>query len=220
MKTFNFALAAMCIVGWGQFAAGQSTTKPYSGTNLDSNINSPSSTLGGYTGTALSGIYRNSVGFGHTSQSLRSLVSNADNFNLGNIGQSRVAMGQIGRRPASATSAAPRLPTFNTGGGSNTAKPFATATPSPTVSPYLSLFSDSLDDAVLPNYTTRVRPQLQQQAFNQNLQRQQQVLERRLQQVSAQPAYNPQGSRSLFPTGHQTVFNYTSHFYPSARRRR
>ena len=148
---------------------------------------------------------------GYSGDSFRALSAQSANFNLADIGQSTVAQGQIGNRS--------RIATFG-GGTSSSAKPFTTASSRPTVSPYLSLFRESLDDSVLPNYNTIVQPRLQQQAFNEGLKRQQHVLERRLQQMSAQPALHPQGSRTQFPTGHQTVFNFTSHYYPAQLRRR
>jgi hypothetical protein len=40
--------------------------------------------------------------------------------------------------------------------------------------------------------------------------------------MAAQPDFNPRGNQNQMPTGHQTVFQYHSHFYPQmgARQRR
>ncbi|TWT46718.1 SlyX family protein [Botrimarina hoheduenensis] len=95
------------------------------------------------------------------------------------------------------------------------AKPFSGITRRPTVSPYLSLFNESLDDN-FETYTTLVRPQLQQQRLNDQLQRQTQLLNQRFQELSARPAFNPQGSEQALATGHPTFFNNTFGFYPTA----
>jgi hypothetical protein len=106
-------------------------------------------------------------------------------------------------------------------GGSQVNKPFTGYDPGPTVSPYLNLFREDLEGNDHFNYTSLVRPQLQQQQFNQQVQRQNLELNRRLQSLAAQSDFNPEGSKSQHPTGHQTVFNYHGHYYPSmgARRR-
>jgi hypothetical protein len=104
--------------------------------------------------------------------------------------------------------------------GSSSQKPFALTSSSPTVSPYLRMFDDALDDGTSPTYQTSVRPLLQQQNFNRQFQLQQQQLERRVQQISAQPAFQPRGSESQMPTGHQTVMFNTGRYYPLNFRRR
>jgi len=38
--------------------------------------------------------------------------------------------------------------------------------------------------------------------------------------MAAQSDFNPQGSESQFPTGHQSVFMYYGHYYPTANVRR
>ncbi|TWT88168.1 hypothetical protein Mal64_16450 [Pseudobythopirellula maris] len=100
------------------------------------------------------------------------------------------------------------------------AKPFSSISQTPTVSPYLQLFDEDNNDINAVPYLTRVRPQLQQQEANQSFQRQTQALNQRVQQISAQPAFNPQGSTQQSPTGHPTTFGYYSHFYPSKNGRR
>jgi hypothetical protein len=107
------------------------------------------------------------------------------------------------------------------GSGLNTSsrgsKPFSSYSAPPTVSPYLNLFRVDLGGGSDFNYNTLVRPQLQQQQQNQELERQNLQNSRRLQSIAAQADYNPQGAKDQYPTGHQTVFNYTGHYYPVAR---
>jgi hypothetical protein len=82
------------------------------------------------------------------------------------------------------------------------------------VSPYLNLFREDLEGGGDFNYNTLVRPQLQQQQFNQQVQRQGLALERQLQSFAAQSDFNPQGSTTQLPTGHQTVFRYYGRYHP------
>jgi hypothetical protein len=70
------------------------------------------------------------------------------------------------------------------------------------------------------NYNTLVRPQLQQQQINRQVQRQGMEFARQLQSVAAQSDFNPQGSKDMYPTGHQTVYRYFGHYYPTAGRTR
>jgi hypothetical protein len=100
------------------------------------------------------------------------------------------------------------------------AKPFSSYSPAPTVSPYLNLFREDFDGESDLNYQTLVRPMLQQQQFNEQVQRQALETGKRLQSLSAKSDFNMQGSENMMPTGHKTVFNYTSHFYPQPRQQR
>jgi hypothetical protein len=77
------------------------------------------------------------------------------------------------------------------------------------------LFRTDLNTGSNFNYSTLVAPQLQQQQVNQQLQGQTLQANRRLQALAAQPNLNPQGSQDQYPTGHQTVFNYMGHYYPT-----
>lgn len=115
----------------------------------------------------------------------------------------------------------PRLPTMPGVGGSG-AKPFANISPDSTVSPYLSLFNETSSGAAttIDNYNVLVRPQLQQQSTNRQLQRQAQQLNARVQSISAQSAFETTGSERMMATGHQTTFGYYSRFYPALNRRR
>jgi len=98
-------------------------------------------------------------------------------------------------------------------------KPFANYSPGPTVSPYLNLFRVDLGSGNVSNYNTLVEPQLRQQQFNQQQQRQDSQTSRRLQAIAAESAYNAQGSKEMNPTGHQTVFSYMGNYYPQIRQR-
>jgi hypothetical protein len=119
----------------------------------------------------------------------------------------------------SRSSQVPR-PSFGPTSGPPGGKPFAGYTPEPTVSPYLNLFREDLDGSGDLNYNTLVRPQLQQQQFNQQMQRQSLDLAKRLQSMAAQSDFNPEGSKSQYPTGHSTTFMYYGHYYPAPRPRR
>lgn len=105
------------------------------------------------------------------------------------------------------------------GSGTRGSKPFTSYSSQPTVSPYLNLFRNDLNGGGNFNYSTLVQPQLQQQQLNQQLERQAIQTNRRLQAIGAQPDVNPQGSKDEYPTGHQTVFNYSGHYFPAAQAR-
>ncbi|MCI0353163.1 MAG: hypothetical protein L0Z53_27405, partial [Acidobacteriales bacterium] len=148
----------------------------------------------GYAATEMSRIMRQDLGTGYTGESLNRIALNSARANVANVGQQSTRPGPIGLGPATAT------------GPAN--KPFSSFSPSPTVSPYLNLFREDLDGNSDFNYQTLVRPQLQQQQFNQQQQRQNLDINARLQQISAQADFNPQGSQSQYPTGHQTARMY------------
>ncbi|QDT67431.1 hypothetical protein MalM25_03290 [Planctomycetes bacterium MalM25] len=169
----------------------------------------------------LKGIQNQAIGTGY---SVNSIINNTivnsraqaastgtSNFQVTN---SSISSG-FGRTPASAS-----IPTVP--GGAGGSKPFTSLRRDPTVSPYLNLFNTGIGggQASIDNYNTIVRPQLQQQSLNRQLQRQTQQLNTRVQQIAAQPAFQAQGSDRMMATGHATVFGYYSRFYPTAGRRR
>jgi hypothetical protein len=85
-------------------------------------------------------------------------------------------------------------------------------TPSkPTVSPYMNLFRNDTDN--VPNYQTLVRPQIQQQAVNQqvarNLDRQQVAVQ------SLQQEVLHQRQPSIRSTGTGATTNNYSHYFPT-----
>ena len=91
----------------------------------------------------------------------------------------------------------------------------------PTVSPYLSLLSRDNQQAGLPTYFTRVRPQLEAQRRAQEQDRQNDQLQRLQRQVSQTRRQITQAQRNqgVFPTGHPTRFSNHSHYYPTLSRR-
>jgi hypothetical protein len=167
----------------------------------------PASDVGGYTGRAMNQIYRQSVGRGYSAGSLNRIALQSSRTGFGNAIDSSLRPVQSSITSSTQTS----LPS---------AKPFASASTGPTVSPYLNLFNDSFDDATNSQYISFVRPQLEQQRMNRSLQLQQQALDRRVQEIAAAPAYSPQGSEAFMPTGHPSVFLNTGRYYPGNFRRR
>jgi hypothetical protein len=90
-------------------------------------------------------------------------------------------------------------------------KPFSTISRGPSVTPYLALDQPFANSAT--NYYTLVRPQLEQQRINQQMQRQTELMQRQLSQVTSRPPYDPQGSEMMAPTGHGAVYmNYGSYY--------
>ena len=168
----------------------------------------PVSTTGGAAGSRVGNIYREDVGTGYSGASV------VRNF----LNNNRVQAPYGGSSSASIRGAGPRI---GLGAGTTAAsKPFSNYSPAPTVSPYLNLFREDLDGTSDFNYQTLVRPLLQQQQINQQVERQGLELARRLQSMAAQSDFNPKGSESQFPTGHQSVFMYYGHYYPTANVRR
>jgi hypothetical protein len=168
----------------------------------------PRSDIGGAAGTILNQILRQDIGTGYTVSSLNQQALRNSQANIPNVGQQSTRPGVPGIGTA--------LDLTPPGGG----KPFESYSPPPTTSPYLNLFREDFDGSSDFNYNTLVRPMLQQQQFNQQIQRQGSDLSRRLQAMASQGAFNPQGSQELIPTGHRTTYRYFSHFYPSPRRSR
>jgi hypothetical protein len=168
----------------------------------------PLSQVGGSAQEAMNQIVRQGVGQGYNVQSLNMIA----------LQNTRDRIPYVGQQSTRGTASGPRLP-FGSG-GSSSAKPFTSFSPEPTVSPYLNLFREDFEGNSDLNYNTLVRPQLQQQAVNQQVQRQAQDLQRQLQSVAAQSDFNPQGAKDVYPTGHQTVFRYYGHYYPTMGRQR
>ena len=81
----------------------------------------------------------------------------------------------------------------------------------PVISPYLNLLRPNAGP--LPNYHTWVRPQLEQQEFNDQQTRQVQSLQRQVMSNRMGGDRNT-GSSGLRPTGHGSTFMNYSHFYP------
>jgi hypothetical protein len=166
----------------------------------------PLSNTGGYAAEQLRSIYRGAIGTGYSIDTLNRQSLARGVARVPNVGQS--------------TAPGSRLDAGLGGSNAFGRKPFSGYTPAPTISPYLNLFREDLDGQSDLNYQTLVRPQLQQQATNERLQREALELNSRLQAISAQSDFNPAGSRSQPPTGHQTVFMYFGHYYPALQQRR
>jgi hypothetical protein len=196
LKHFALCSAFAVSVSWCGLGAAQGVPfgnpKPLSGT-------------GGYAASELRSIYRSAVG---------------TNYSVDTLNRNTIARG-VARVPNVGQASAPgsRLDT-GLGNYGRANRPFEGFSPAPTISPYLNLFREDLDGQSDLNYQTLVRPQLQQQATNERLQRETLDLNRRLQSMAAQPDFNPAGSQSMPATGHQTVFMYHGHYYPQLQQRR
>ena len=201
-------------LGLANLSFAQPTPMSYS-SPTDSDINSPISGAGGVAGQQLNRIYARSIGRGFTVSGQENLVRQGNQVNINTVGLDR------GASPTqSSFGNSGRMASFGVGMGRGK-KPFSSVSSRPTVSPYMTLFADTLNDSVLPNYTTFTRPQLNQQRFNDQVQRQNLELERRVQAISAQSAFvNPRGSETQAPTGHPAMFSNTGRYYPGNFRRR
>jgi hypothetical protein len=168
----------------------------------------PASKPGGYASVELQQIYNQAVGTGYSVNSM----------NARSLNSARARNDYYG--PPAPRPTGPGAPRIGLGVGASVAgKPFASYSQSPTVSPYLNLFREDIEGGGDLNYNTLVRPMLQQQQINQQVQRQNMEMARRLQAISAQSDFNPRGSESQFPTGHQTVYRYYGRFYPAMNAR-
>jgi hypothetical protein len=196
-RVFQVTLAAMLLFGVCAIAKSQA---PVFGNPR------PASDPGGFAGSELRSIYGQDIGQGFSIAS-----TNQQTLNNARIRTPYPGSGQI---------SSPR-PRIGLGVGTTApSKPFSGYTPEPTVSPYLNLFREDFDGNSDFNYQALVRPMLQQQQFNQQMQRQSMELARRMQSMAAQSDFTPQGSTSQYPTGHQTVFGYYGHYYPGLNVRR
>jgi hypothetical protein len=161
----------------------------------------PVSNVGGPTGQNLNQIYQSGVGQGFTGSSLNLLSLQYSKAQTPYVGQSSTQRSAIGAGQPLGL------------GGSAADKPFSSYSPGPTTSPYLNLFREDLSGSDDLNYNTLVRPQLQQQQFNEQSQRQALELNRRMQTLSAQADFNVQGDKNEFPTGHKTLYHNYLHYY-------
>jgi hypothetical protein len=184
-------VAAVALMSWGGTAMAQmSMLNP-----------TPVSRISGYAGHEMSSIYQQSIGTGYTAKSEAQNLLYQSQASVPYVGQSVGYGGSVSWQ----TLAGPA------------SKPFANVTPTPTVSPWMNMFRDDLSGADALNYQTLVRPMLNQQQVNHQLERQNIELGQRVQAMSARNAYNPQGSDQIYPTGHPTVFMVYGHYYPAPR---
>ncbi|HEX6961869.1 MAG TPA: hypothetical protein VF175_08390, partial [Lacipirellula sp.] len=68
-------------------------------------------------------------------------------------------------------------------------KPFSSVSKGPSVTPYLALDQPFTNSAT--QYYTQIRPRQEQQRLNQQMERQAQLMQRQLSEVTARPPYNP-----------------------------
>lgn len=166
----------------------------------------PASDLSGYAGREMRSVYHQGIG---NDYSTGQLIKN-------NYNQTRATVPYVGQSVGTTGSAM-----FNLGTPTRTqSKPFAAHRSSPTVSPWMNMFREDLSGEGDLNYQTLVRPELQQQQVNRQLERQNMELGQRVQTMSAQNAYNPQGSDQIYPTGHPTVFMNYGHYFPTPQQRK
>ncbi|QDV72328.1 hypothetical protein [Botrimarina mediterranea] len=155
--------------------------------------------------SAMRQIRTESVGSGYTVEAIKN----------GIINQNRAFGASTGFFPVATANSSLSSGPVSSGlvGGS---KPFSGLQPSSTVSPYLNLFNQGPTgrSQTLDNYNLLVRPMLDQQRTNSQMQRQQQQMNMKVQAISARPDFEAAGSQNIIPTGHQTGFGYYSHFYP------
>lgn len=98
---------------------------------------------------------------------------------------------------------------------SSSPKPFSSHQQGSSVSPYLALSSPFTSTAT--SYYTQVRPALEQQRTNDQLQRQSMAMQRQLNRMAVQPPYDPTGAQGRAPTGHGSVFMNYGGYYPQSR---
>lgn len=100
---------------------------------------------------------------------------------------------------------------FQLGGGIQPkAKPFSTAKIGGSVSPYLE-YSNPFSNAGT-TYYTQVRPRQEQQRYQQQVQQQLELQDRRLSASEVRGPYDRAGSERVAPTGHTAVFQYYGTF--------
>ncbi len=146
-------------------------------------------------------------------------VNRATTVNVG-FGVSSVGFRQFSPSSNSSATAPPRSQSasFGISASTPTSKPFASVNTQPTISPYMGLFNEGFGEFNDLDYQTVVRPAIQQRDFNQQVVRQTQAINRRVNALAARNAYNTTGNQGVMPTGHAATFNNHSRFYPRARR--
>ena len=98
-------------------------------------------------------------------------------------------------------------------------KPFSSIGGGPSVTPYLALSSPFSSTAT--NYYTQVKPMLEQQRINQQMQAQSLKVQQQLTSIAARPPFDPQGSEMRAPTGHVAVYmNYGGYYTVAPPRQR
>jgi hypothetical protein len=103
-------------------------------------------------------------------------------------------------------------------GASQAQKPFSNIGARGGVSPYLGLSAPFSSTA--EQYYAQVRPQIQQQRINQQMEQRNAQLQHQLNSVAARPPYDVQGSDAMAPTGHVAVFMNYGGYYPESGKKR
>lgn len=193
-RLLQLSLAWLTLTCYSGIAAAQPGYQGYP--------NQPGSGSGELSNQLLREIYRRDIGRGFTGSSQNSITLNRSTARVPFVGQTTTQWG------------APRLGL----GFSQTVlgKPFSSYRPPATMSPYMNLFREDLSGSGDMNYQMLVRPMLEQQEINRQMQRENQLLSRRVQSLATQSALSATEGTGLIPTGHQTTFGYYSHFYPAA----
>ena len=175
-----------------------------------------------YGNRSQASLYKNQITNEMSSSYYTTRQINRDKSAIGGFGVPTLSApgGDTATKGSQLVSPAPRQSaSFGVGSGSST-KPFSVLSSQPAVSPYLNLFRESFDGSDDLNYQTLVRPQLQQQSFNRQVEQQAMALNRQITAMGAKNAYNMTGNQGAMPTGHTATFQYRSHFYPQQQKRR
>jgi hypothetical protein len=94
-------------------------------------------------------------------------------------------------------------------------KPFSSFNRSSGLTPYMGLLASNPFTSTTDNYFSVVRPQIEQQKINEQLQQRNLMLQRQLNDVALKGAANPQGDVERAPTGHVSVYmNYGGYYTP------
>jgi hypothetical protein len=103
-------------------------------------------------------------------------------------------------------------------GASQPQKPFSNVSPRGGVSPYLGLSAPFSSTA--EQYYAQVRPQIDQQRVNQQMEQRNAQLQHQLNSVAAKAPYDVQGSDTMTPTGHVAVFMNYGGYYPDTGKKK
>jgi len=153
-----------------------------------------------------------------TSEQAQAQVSQAGTANRATVDLSTPAMKYFGRgirRPVirpQARRQAPPTRRFQLQGG----KPFQNVNRGPTVTPYLQL--DTLESSAgVPNYYSRVLPQIQQQQANQTQIAQLRRLQQQVRQANVTGAISNNRNGGVPTTGHSSQFLNVGGYFPTLK---
>jgi hypothetical protein len=94
-------------------------------------------------------------------------------------------------------------------------KPFSSYNRTSGVTPYMGLLASNPFTSTTDNYFSIVRPQLEQQKINEQMERRNMMLQKQLNDIASQGPYNPEGAENRAPTGHVAVYmNYGGYYTP------